>query len=252
MRTYHDQDPPPRPQLALPVNTVRWTCDNYVSSPSSQHQAIADLIILAFFFLLRVGEYTCTSGRTQKRTVSIQKRHVTLRRGDQVIPHTASLATMLKADSVTINLENQKNGFKNATLHHTRTSQSSFDPVVAAVRRLHHLRDQPPSTPICTYIDQGKRCHVSATHIRQAIRRSAIATNLHLAGYELDRIGSHSLRASGAMALKLNGYDESTIKKLGRWSGDTYLRYIHSQIGELTRGVASRMSQALRFTNVSI
>jgi hypothetical protein len=52
-------------------------------------------------------------------------------------------------------------------------------------------------------------------------------TNLPANGYDLTRIGAHSLRASGAMALKLNGYGKETIMKVGRWSSDTFLTYIH-------------------------
>ena len=63
-----------------------------------------------------------------------------------------------------------------------------------------------------------------------------------MAGYDLTRIGAHSLRASGAMALKLNGYDKETIMKIGRWSSDTFLTYIHSQIAALTMGVAAMIS----------
>ena len=48
------------------------------------------------------------------------------------------------------------------------------------------------------------------------------------------------------MALKLAGYDDITIKKLGRWSSDTYLQYIQSQIGNLTAGVAMDMARDLR------
>ena len=47
--------------------------------------------------------------------------------------------------------------------------------------------------------------------------------------------------------LKLQGYDMMTIKKLGRWSSDTYLLYIQSQIANLTQGIAERMARPLTF-----
>lgn len=67
----------------------------------------------------------------------------------------------------------------------------------------------------------------------------------------MSRIGSHSLRSGGAVALHLAGLDHTTIKKLGRWSSDTYLLYIQTQVANLTHGVASRMTQvpALRMVN---
>ena len=56
-------------------------------------------------------------------------------------------------------------------------------------------------------------------------------------GYTLDRVSSHSLRAGGAMAMKLSGATNSTIMRIGWWTSLTYLTYIHSQIGALSAGV---------------
>jgi hypothetical protein len=51
-----------------------------------------------------------------------------------------------------------------------------------------------------------------------------------------------------AMHLKLAGYDNDIIQKLGCWSSNTYLHYIQTQISQLTAGVAQRMaSVALQF-----
>jgi hypothetical protein len=50
--------------------------------------------------------------------------------------------------------------------------------------------------------------------------------NLHLCGFTAAFVSSHSLRAGGAMAMKLNGEDRDTIRKQqGRWLGssDTFL-----------------------------
>ena len=51
-----------------------------------------------------------------------------------------------------------------------------------------------------------------------------------------ERVGTHSLRAGGAMALKFAGADRDDIKKMGRWSSDTFLIYIHDQIAEYSEG----------------
>jgi hypothetical protein len=67
-------------------------------------------------------------------------------------------------------------------------------------------------------------------------------------GYTIARIGSHSLCSSGAKHLKLAGYDDDIIQKLSRWSSNTYLHYIQTQIRQLMAGVAQRMaSVALQF-----
>jgi hypothetical protein len=50
----------------------------------------------------------------------------------------------------------------------------------------------------------------------------------------------------------LNGYDHDIIKKLGRWSSNTYLHYIENYIGELTTGAATKMATTHRFHRVGI
>ena len=87
-------------------------------------------------------------------------------------------------------------------------------------------------------------------HITLALRQAAIDANLSAAGYPQNRISSHSLRASRAMALKLAGYDSNTIKKVGRWSSGTFLTYIHSQISAFSQGLAEAMSTPRIFYNV--
>ena len=52
------------------------------------------------------------------------------------------------------------------------------------------------------------------------------------------------------MALRLAGCDDTAIKKLGRWSSNTCLLYIQTQISHLSHGVATRMAKLLRFHNV--
>jgi integrase len=106
---------------------------------------------------------------------------------------------------------------------------------------VHEIRSTglPPDTPLSFL---GNNTHVVAAEILNAVRMAARQTNLPVNGYDLTHIGTHSLRASGAMALKLNGYDKETIMKIGRWSSNTFMTYIHSQIAALTIGVAAKMT----------
>ena len=53
------------------------------------------------------------------------------------------------------------------------------------------------------------------------------------------------------MAVKLNGIDRDTIKKFGRWSSDTFLMYIHKQIGAFSDGVSKLMSNKILFQNIA-
>ena len=70
-------------------------------------------------------------------------------------------------------------------------------------------------------------------------------------GIDPDFVGVHSLRASGAMALKFAGENDTTIVKNGRWSGLTFLQYIHNQIAHLSTGLSNKMSTPIDFINIA-
>jgi hypothetical protein len=246
LKQYKQEDPPPKRQLALPVATIRWLTATYGASSDPWKQAIGDLVTLAYFFLLRVCEYAVTS--ETRLTQPLRKRDVRLWNGQTPISPDADWATMSTATSVTICLAIQKNGDKDSTLHHTTSEDSGFDPVLAAARRIHGLRHAPPDTPLSSVLVTHSVVH--ARDVRAAVQTAARATHLTAKGFPLDRLGTHSIRAAGATALALRGYDGPLIQKLGRWRGETYLLYIQSQIAELTRGVARAMAPSLSFHHV--
>ena len=59
LKTYSRDDPPTRPHLAVPVPLPEYLLKQ-ARDPrvSAYHEAVADLINIAFYFLLRVSEYT--------------------------------------------------------------------------------------------------------------------------------------------------------------------------------------------------
>jgi hypothetical protein len=211
------------------------------SSLQPRTRLTAQLVVLAFFFLLRVGEYT--RSKEKRRTIPLRKQDIRLWRSGTILPNDAPLDVLLTADAVTICLANQKNGHKNAILHHTSSKDATIDPVRAAAILIYALRNKPGVTPIGSFTDaQQQTQHISAEEIRSAVHIGATHDNLAAHGYTLARIGTHSIRSGGAMHLKLAGYDNDIIQKLGRWSSNTYLHYIQTQIGQLTTGVAQRMA----------
>ena len=211
----------------------------------------AHLVTLAFFFLLRVREYTPAPPQTRKQTIPLRLQDTKFWQGMEALPRHATHEQRLGASAVTINLANQKNGTRGDTLHHTRTGEPHFCPVAAAAHVIQPIAKAPLTTPIgSTHSPTGDPIRVTAAHIRSVIRHGAALDDLEAKGFHPSRIGSHSLRAGGAVALKLAGYDDTTICKLGRWSSNTFLIYIRNQIGNLSTGVASAMSNALTYHNV--
>jgi hypothetical protein len=87
--------------------------------------------------------------------------------------------------------------------------------------------------------------------MNQSLRNAVKSLHLHKHGIDPDLVGPHSLRAGGAMALKLTGADDTTIMKMGRWSGLTFLQYIHNQIAHISKGLTTKMNTRLEFINIA-
>lgn len=55
----------------------------------------------------------------------------------------------------------------------------------------------------------------------KGVQAAVQALKLEQQGIDKDIIGNHSLRSGGAMALKLQGFSDTDIMKLGRWKSTT-------------------------------
>jgi hypothetical protein len=253
--SYKAEDPAPRPQLALPVSVFQDIMTHEGASLAPKDKALADLVVIAFFFLLRVGEYTPPAGNKRTRTTQIRRKDMQFwkTQPNGVLARLSPLSTLadlLQADSVTITLDNQKNGQRDATLHHDAIPTNPLCPVQACARRFVQMRACDPTNPnaILSLYAPGK--HVTASQMAGVLQVAAVRSMIWLQGYDLKRVGPHSLRASGAMQLKLNGLSDSMIQKLGRWSGRTWLQYLHGQISCLTSGVSARMANPVLYHNI--
>jgi hypothetical protein len=246
---WRDQDPAPKPQQGLPNSTIRWIARTFGIVPQGRLSVIADLIVVAYFFLLRVCEYT--KSRRATRTVPLRRQDIQLWNNGAIILHTAPLHELLLATGATINLENQKNGVRGACVHHATSGDPDIDPVRSLARLVHRIATLNPDTPLGTFISvDGRIQQASSTDIAAMVRGGAIGDNLAIAGYDLTRIGTHSLRSGGAINMAINGVEHAVIMKMGRWSSNTYLKYIQTQIGELSAGLSAVMARPMRFHRV--
>jgi len=149
---------------------------------------------------------------------------------------------------VTLTMDNQKNGQRGDIIHQ-EACHADFCPVRSAAAIVSAIMAQHmPLTTAISYIQPG--VHVLPVNVLHAVRRGARLAMLTNSGYNLARIGAHSLRASGAMALWLSGHSPEAIMKLGRWRTQTFLTYIHAQIAATTTGTSTRMRRPVAFHNV--
>jgi hypothetical protein len=174
---------------------------------------MSDLVVIAYFFLLRVGEYTLTTlHRGQhKRTVPLRKGDITFWHQTRVIPMDSPLECLLQADGATINLANQKNRVKDAKVSHTPLGDPTICPCRSLATLVDALSGLPTNTALGTFCTATGTSQVTGREILEAVCQGARWDNLHLVGYNYAHIGTHSLHSGGATRLCLEGYNKDVI-----------------------------------------
>ena len=86
--------------------------------------------------------------------------------------------------------------------------------------------------------------------VDRAIKQAIKTLGLTSYGYTPELVSTHSYRAGGAMAMHLQGISRDTIRKMGRWSSDTFLIYIHKQISAFATNISKIMSRDLVYKKV--
>ena len=264
LRGYDKEDPKSRPQLAIPVKVVEHIHHQTYNNPKpgwnhntrNNHQATSDLITVAFYYLLRVGEYTKSPPSSEKQTIPFRVGDITLRdSNNNRLDPSSPLETLLTATEATLKIENQKNGSRGDIIHQESTGLAHC-PIKALARRIHNIMSNGGS--INTYIYQVHHSptttsYISPHQINQALKKAAGDIGLYSpeVGYTSKDISSHSIRSGGAMAMHLSGASSETIKKVGRWKGNTFLMYIQSQISAYSQGLSKRMSQNIPFRQIA-
>ena len=258
-------DPATEKKLACHPDLPTTACMHAHRGRSNpQRQATGDLILIAFYYLLRVGEYTTKSGRKRKRTRTVQfrykdivffKRNAALDRLE-VLPPNASDDEILSADAATLRISNQKNGCPGACVHHDCIPGADpySCPVRALGRRAIHIRKHTTNrnAMICSYWDDLGHANVTDRMISFEVKFAAQALDYPSRGMPLARMDTHSLRSGGACALKLAGRKDTEIQKMGRWAptSTAFLEYIQQQLSSFSAGMATQMSRIALFTNM--
>jgi hypothetical protein len=235
-------DPVPQAKLAVPVSVPRWCVTEGLKSATPKARAVGDLTNAAFYYLLRVGECTYLGTKQRRRTQQFGVRDVKFWKNGQVLPLNSGATALLAADAATLTLTNQKNGTKGAVIHNDAIHDAHC-PIHSLARRVSDILafTNDIDTPLSAHYDPGHTRQVLSSHINNtAVKSAARALKLHLCDFTAGLVSSHSLRASGAMAMKLNGKDRGTMCKQGRWSSDTFLMHVHEKIAAFLTGISQR------------
>jgi hypothetical protein len=244
---YTKQDPPPNRVKPIPVPILMHILSGALASQIFPQIAIANMITLAFFFLLRPGEYT---GTRNEYSAPFRLCDVSLKSGHQTLNiWTASDNALLAATSCTLEFTTQKNAVRGEVIALSRSGNPQFCPVRCLVQQVIHLRSHgaPADTPIATYWHNNRFVPIKPADITDSLRAATNSLG-PLYGFLPKDISARSLRASGAMALLCAQVDSDIIRLLGRWRSDEMLRYLHVQAEPVMRHFSSRMITGGNFT----
>ena len=244
---YTKKDPPPNRVKPVPVTVLRRifaVASTLQNDP--QYQCLADMIGLAFFFLLRPGEYA----HSPSESTAFELRDVQLFRGaSRLNLSTAPDADLLTATLASLTFRDQKNGVRGEVIALGHSGDSLLSPPRILARRIIHLRSHGagPTTPLCSYHVAPRWCFITPREITAALR-TAVAFLGPSLGFLPTDVTARCLRAAGANALLCSNVDTDIIRLLGRWRSDEMLRYLHLQAGPLMSDFARRMLQGGTFT----
>ena len=124
----------------------------------------------------------------------------------------------------------------------------------ALARRVAHIwvHRSDGETFVCAYWDSVVRGDITDRDMIFHIKSTAEKLCSSSRNILIDRIGTHSNRAGGACSMKLDGFDDESIRKMGGWllSSNAFLEYIQQQLSGFSQFMATKMSRIARFKNM--
>jgi hypothetical protein len=121
---YNKQDPPTKKMLPVKANVSELLVEmGYGKSGLLHAQAIGDLSLIVFYYLLCIGKYTVKGKcNNTKQTVQFKLEDVTFFKKNTAgtlvyLPKMAPTSVVMSADSAMLKLNNQKNGWKGICVH---------------------------------------------------------------------------------------------------------------------------------------
>ena len=250
------QDPPPNRVKPIPMQVLRQLATVAQQSHLEYTRATTDMIIIAFFFLLRPGEYVDTN-RISTESDPFRLADTQLFSGQRRINQvTASDADLLDATLAALTFTTQKNGVRGEVISLGRSGDPYICPVLAIARRVIYLRNNnaPADTPIARLFpptdgSAGGPAKITSAHLTKELRAAVNFIGPSLGFVEAD-VSARCLRAAGANALLLANVDGDIIRLIGRWRSDEMLRYLHTQAAPLMADYASRMLKAADYNMI--
>ncbi len=145
---YTKADLPTKNMLLVEVDVPEMLINMGYGKLGTVHlQTVGDLTFVAFYYLLHIGECMAQQSCKQaKQTVQFKLEDVTFFKNDKhgilcCLPRNAPSLLIVTADSATLKLNNQKNGWKGVCMHQETNGENFKCLVQALARQVIHLQD---------------------------------------------------------------------------------------------------------------
>ena len=202
-------------------------------------------IVFAFFFLLRVSEFAARDKVYMEKFIALRKDVSFFKNGKLCAWNDPG------ANAIELFIKGSKTDQRHQGCR--RMQHSSGDDVFCPVKvmqewfRLTHGSAIPASAPLFS-IPKGRTGSewfvLTRDNVTLLMKGMAAEYNLRP-----EKIGTHSIRISGATALLLAGIPPATVQIIGRWVSNSFIGYQRYK-AELMKGIADRMVRTHYATNV--
>ena len=203
------EDPPPNRVKPIPIQVIHRLAFIASNSACNLTKCITDMIIIAFFFILRPGEYTNSAFDTTPFSLTDVQLFIG---GCRMNILTKTDAKLITATFTSLTFTDQKNGVRGKVIGLGLSGDPYLCCVKACARRVVHLgaHNAPATTPLATaYINQTPH-KIQPKHITKALKDCVTFLGADL-GFLATDVTARCLRASGANALLLAKVDTDII-----------------------------------------
>ena len=134
---YKKADPPPQRVKPIPICVLRHIITIPTAGGTSAILSNAHMIVIAFFYLLRSGDYTSTASDTTPFTTADVQLFMGATRLDLA---STPAAVILRTTLATLEFTTQKNGVRGEVIGLGRSGIPLLYPVITIASRIIHLR----------------------------------------------------------------------------------------------------------------
>ena len=169
------------------------------------------------------------------------------------IARNTSSEKIIAADSCTLKLSNQRNGWRGIYINHHANGDPIMCPVRVIGRWYVHItaNKYKPEMLLSSYWIGDKKYDVMDDNFRSALKVAAVALNYpEMKGILINQIDTHSFRGGVMNALSLSGYSDREIHKMGQLKSNTFKEYISDQLSDFSEEMSRSMKKVFNFVNI--